>query len=46
MIEEGHQVFQDKDEALLEKILKRGAEAARESASKTLAEVKKVMKVL
>ena len=38
--------FYAKDEALLEKILKRGAEAARESASKTLAEVKKVMKVL
>lgn len=38
--------FYAEDEALLEKILKRGAEAARESASKTLAEVKKVMKVL
>ncbi|MGN0022760.1 MAG: tryptophan--tRNA ligase [Elusimicrobiaceae bacterium] len=38
--------FYAKDEALLKKILSRGAEAARESASKTLAEVKKVMKVL
>lgn len=38
--------FYAKEEALLAEILKRGAEAARESASKTLAEVKKVMKVL
>lgn len=38
--------FYAKDKALLDKILKRGAEEARESASKTLSEVKKVMKLL